>query len=89
MFWIEYAGAMSQLTSSIDWVSFGLGFAAACVLIWAIMTIGSWLKGIFKPAGSPPFGQRLKAAFRNLIAGLLFLIVLAVVGYIAYSVWFK
>jgi len=80
---------MSQLTSVIDWVSFGLGFAAACVLIWAMMTVWSWLKSIFQPAGSLPFGPRLTAAFRNLIFGLLFLIVLAVVGYIAYFVWFK
>ena len=80
---------LTQLTSFIDWVSFGLGFAAACVLIWAMMTVWSWLKSIFQPAGSLPFGQRLKAAFRNLIFGLLFLTVLAVVGYIAYSVWFK
>jgi hypothetical protein len=80
---------LTQLTSSIDWISFGLGFAAACFLIWAMMTVWSWLKNIFRPAGSPPFGQRLKAAFRNLILGLLFLAVLAVVGYIVYSVWFK
>jgi len=80
---------LTQLTSFIDWVSFGLGFAAACILIWAIMTVWSWLKSIFQPAGSPPFGQRLKAAFRNLIFGLLFLVVLAVAGYIAYSVLVK
>ena len=80
---------MAQLTSSIDWVSFGLGFAAACVVIWFIMTVWSWLKSIFQPAGGQPFGQRLKTAFRNLIAGLLFLIVLAVAGYIAYSIWVK
>jgi hypothetical protein len=68
----------------IDWVSFGLGFAVACVLIWAMMTAWSWLKSIFQPAGSLPFGQRLKTAFRNLIFGLLFLVVLVVVGYIVY-----
>jgi hypothetical protein len=80
---------MSQLTSSIDWVSFGLGFAAACFLIWAMMMAWSWLKSIFHPDGNLPFGQRIKAAFRNLIAGLLFLIALAVVGYIAYSILVK
>ncbi len=80
---------LTQLTASIDWVSFGLGFAAACILIWVIMTVWSWLKSIFQPAGSQPFGQRLKAAFRNLISGLLFLVVLAVVGYIVYSVLVK
>ncbi len=80
---------LTRLTASMDWVSFGLGFAAACILIWAIMTVGSWLKSIFQPAGSQPFGQRLKAALRNLIFGLLFLAVLAVAGYIVYSVLVK
>jgi hypothetical protein len=80
---------LTRLTAFIHWVSFGLGFAAACILIWAIMTVGSWLKSIFQPAGSLPFGQRLKAAFRNLIFGLLFLAVLAVVGYIVYWVLVK
>ena len=80
---------LTRLTASIEWISFGLGFAAACILIWAIMTVWSWLKSIFQPAGSPPFGQRLKAAFRNLISGLLFLAVLAIVGYIVYSVLVK
>ena len=80
---------LTRLAASIEWISFGLGFAAACILIWAIMTIWSWLKSIFQPAGSPPFGQRLKAAFRNLIFGLLFLAVLAVAGYIVYSVLVK
>jgi len=54
-----------------------------------MLTVWSWLKSIFQPAGSLPFGQRLKAAFRNLIFGLLFLVVLAVAGYIAYSVLVK
>jgi hypothetical protein len=81
---------MNQLLSSIHWVSFGLGFASAAILIWAILTIWAWLKKVFgPPPGGKPFGQRLMAAVRNLIAGLLVLAALAVIGYIAYSVLIK
>jgi hypothetical protein len=81
---------MNQLLSSIHWVSFGLGFATAAVLVWAILTIWAWLKKVFgPPPGDEPFGQRLVAAARNLLMGVLILAALAVIGYIAYTVLLK
>jgi small neutral amino acid transporter SnatA (MarC family) len=81
---------MDQLLSSIHWVSFGLGFAAAAFLIWVLLTISAWFKKMVKPpSDGKPFGQRLRAAFRNLIAALLVLAALAVIGYIVYTGWIK
>ncbi len=80
---------LKQFLSTIDWFSFALGFGAAAVLIWAVSAIGGWLRSIFVHEGSKPFGQRVAAAVRNLITGLLILGALALAGYIAYSVFFK
>jgi hypothetical protein len=80
---------LDQLLASIDWISFGLGFAVAALLIWALLTIWGWLRPIFRPSSDKPFGQRLVSSVRRLFTGLLILGALAVIAYIMYSVLIK
>ena len=80
---------MQDLLSSIHWVSFGLGFSAAAVVIWVFLVVTGWLRNLLQPPSSKPFGQRLAAALRNVIGCLLGLIVLALAAYIVYWVAIK
>ena len=78
-----------KLLFPIDWLSFALGFLAAGILFWIMGRVLAWLKSIFPPSQGKPFRQRLAAALRNLIAGVLVLTALALAAYIAYSVLIK
>jgi len=85
-----------------DVIVFGAGFTTACFVIWLLLVVGGWLKQIVKSgqASQPsaaekpgeevrPFRQRLRAAFRNLAAIVLMLLVLAMLASMAYSTWLQ
>ena len=73
----------------IDLFSFILGVIVALAVRWALARVLDWITGIFKPSGDKSFGQRMAGAVRKLISAVLVLAMLAIVGYIVYSVWFK
>ena len=73
----------------IDWFSFTAGFLAAAILGWMVAQVQAFLKKVFQPANGKPLKQRASETVRSLIITLLFLAVMVMAAYIAYSVLVK
>jgi len=79
----------SEPVPDIDWFSFTAGFLAAAILGWMVARVQAFFNKVFQPASGKPLKQRASETVRSLITALLFLAVMVMAAYIAYSVLVK